>query len=294
MIKTALLFTVCFLFLNTTNLFAEETYDMSILDDQVNRSDLKPEVMKSFGKGRRINPSYAKNRGMISTGVSPKFDEDLKGRGIDEYWAKDYRKVRGREAYHGGIDIPAPRGTPILAVASGTVVAKFMNEQNPKGIEIIIRHSPTDTNLPMWVYTQYTHLKEMPDIKIGQKIDMGQVIGKTSNTGISGREAKRRHGNSFSNKKRKDFGHDRRDALHLGAFYSKSKKYMINEKMLIPVDAYWMDPNALYKKTSPYDSVSLKALSNKEKEIPIPCMLENGEVRPKDTKVIWPYICKIK
>ena len=67
--------------------------------------------------------------------------------------------------------------------------------------------------------------------------------------------------------------------------------HMINEKQLIPVDAYWMDPNALYRKSAPFDSASLKALPENQKQVPIPYMLSGGEIVPADTKVIWPYSC---
>lgn len=263
-----------------------------ITDDQVSRSELKPEVRKSFGKGRRKNPVHARRRGMAPTGLRPLFDEGVICRNIDEHWAIDYTRKRGREAYHGGIDIPAPEGTPILAVADGVVAAKFMNEENPKGIEIMLRHSPQDTGLSIWVYTQYTHLIEMPDLRIGQKIGMGEVIGRTGNTGISGREARRRHGKSRRGRRGMRSGLEfRRPALHFGVIYSASRLYMKNEKMLVPVDAYWMDPNALYRKSPPFDSASLKALPESDKKVPIPYILPDGKVVPADTRVIWPYSC---
>lgn len=273
--------------------YAQESNRQNIENDRVSASELKREVINSFGKGRRNNPKFAKKRGMIPTGLTPKFDERVDCRGIDEYWAKDYSRKRGRETYHGGIDIPAPQGTPILAVADGVVVAKFMNEGNPKGIEIMLRHNPEDTGHPMWIYTQYTHLLEMPALDIGQRVRMGQVIGKTSNSGISGREAKRRYGIGGGSG-RKGGSSVRRHALHFGVIYSKSRKYMKNEKHLIPVDAYWMDPNALYRKFPPFDSASLKALPENQKQVPIPYILFSGEVVPVDTKLIWPYSCSQK
>ncbi len=273
--------------------YPSESSSHEIVNDQVSAGDLKHEVIDSFGRGRREDPGNAKKRGMIITGLTPKFDERVKCRGIDEYWAMDYSRKRGREAYHGGIDIPAPQGTPILAAAGGVVVGKFMNKENAKGIEIMLRHSPEDTGHNMWVYTQYTHLLEMPELDIGQRLRMGEVIGKTSNSGISGREAKRRHGKS-RDKERKGGSGVRRHALHFGVLYSTSRKYMINKKHLVPVDAYWMDPNALYRKGPPFDSASLKAMPEKQKQVPIPYMLPGGEFIPADTKLIWPYSCSQK
>ena len=69
---------------------------------------------------------------------------------------------------------------------------------------------------------------------------------------------------------------------------------MKNEKQLIPVDAYWMDPNALYRKLAPFNSASLKALPENQKKVPIPYMLSSGEFIPADTKIIWPYSCSPK
>ncbi len=248
----------------------------------------------SFGRGRRKNPVDAKKRGMIPTGLKPEFDKGVKCRGINETWAMSYTEKRGREAYHGGIDIPAPQGTPILAAADGIVVGKFMNKDNAKGIEIMLRHSPQDTGHPMWVYTQYTHLRKMPELDIGQRVKMGEVIGKTSNSGISGQEARERHGKNKRTRKRRRGSKIRRHALHFGMLYSTSRKYMINEKRLVPVDAYWMDPNALYRKSPPFDSASLKALPEDQKQVHVPYMLSSGEAVPADTKIIWPYSCSIK
>ena len=122
---------------------------------------------------------------------------------------------------------------------------------------------------------------------------MGEVIGKTSNSGISGREARRRYGNVEGGRRGGGSG-VRRHALHFGVLYSTSRKYMKNEKLLIPVDAYWMDPNALYRKSPPFDSASLKALPENQKKVPIPYMLSSGEIVPTDTKLIWPYSCSLK
>ena len=288
-VLTAVMIIFCF----TANMsYAQDSSSQDIANDKVSASELRREVINSFGRSRRNDPEYAKKRGMIPTGLTPKFDEGVNCRGIDDYWAMDYSQKRGREAYHGGIDIPAPQGTPIVAVADGVVVAKFMNEGNPKGIEIMLRHSPQDTGHPIWIYTQYTHLLEMPTLDVGRRLRMGEVIGKTSNSGISGREARRRDGNEEG--RRRGSSGVRRHALHFGVLYSASRKYMKNEKLLIPVDGYWMDPNALYRKSPPFDSALLKALPENQKQVLIPYMLSSGEVVPADCKIIWPYSCSQK
>ena len=283
---------------------------------QVGKEGLRPLDKLVFGKASII---HAKNRGLIPTGLTPKFDERVNCRGIDDYWAMDYSRKRGREAYHGGIDIPAPQGTPILAVANGVVVAKFMGKQGPRGIEIWLRHSPQDTGLNIWVYTEYAHLIAMPKLGIGQRVSMGEEVGKTSNSGLSKQETRRRYGNrknkevsgrdrkhKFGKRKNKEVsGRDRkhksgkrrngsgvrRHALHLGVLYSTSGEYYKNQKKLIPVNGHWMDPNGLYRQLEPFDSISLKALSENQKKIAIPYMTSKGEFVPADTKIIWPYSC---
>ena len=88
---------------------------------------------------------------------------------IDEGWAIDYTPKRNNPAIHKGIDIPKPFGEPILAVADGTVIGIFENVWSAKGIEIMLRHTPEQTGLPFWIYSQYTHFDSMPNFEIGQK-----------------------------------------------------------------------------------------------------------------------------
>ncbi len=222
-----------------------------------------------------VNDSF--ERGLIETGLTPSFPDNAKCRDIDQRYAISYTQVRDREAYHGGIDMPAPFGTPIIAAAAGTIVAKYegLGGSGQRGIEIVLRHSPEDTGFPFWIYTQYAHCDEMSPLKIGQRVRMGDTLCPTGNSGIQVARAKTA----------------RRPAIHFAVFYSSSKQYADIRNKIIPVDGYWMDPVALFRTNLPLDSVSMKALPEAEKQVPIAIMFENGETFPIKTKIVWPYAC---
>ena len=216
-------------------------------------------------------------RGLFETGLSPAFPAQAECRGIDEGYAISYAAKRGgNEPYHGGIDMPAPWGTPMIAAASGTVVGKFQGEKSFRGIEIVLRHSPDDTGIPLWIYTQYAHCSEMPALELGQRVRMGDRICPTGNTGIgiTGVQSNRR-----------------RPAIHFAAFFSSSEQYTEVRNVIIPAEGYWMDPIALFRKTLPLDSNSMKALPGAEKQVQISIMFDDGKTFPADTKIVWPYTC---
>jgi murein DD-endopeptidase MepM/ murein hydrolase activator NlpD len=252
-------------------------------DGTVGRPAIGKTVFSALARPPKSDPQDARDRGMIPTGLRPAFDTKVHCRGIDDHWAQDYSEIRGRDAMHGGIDIPAPSGAPIHAIAAGEVISKSLHEHDAQGIQIWLRHRPEDSGLPVWTFSQYTHLIELPDLPVGQRVRMGDVIGKTGNSGISGAEAREGGGaRKLQN---------RRPAVHFAVIYNQSGKYFHNERYVVPLDGWWMDPNAIYRKTGPYDSVSMKALPAAEKTVVIPYMLANGTTVPADTKLIWPYPC---
>ena len=76
---------------------------------------------------------------------------------------------------HTGIDIAAPIGTPVIAVAAGEVL--FAGSMRGYGNVLMIDHG---SNL----LTVYGHLSRM-DVGEGQVVRQGQVIGGVGNTGVS-------------------------------------------------------------------------------------------------------------
>jgi len=243
----------------------------------VNFSTLDRDNLCGIGRGRDCDPMIAVGRGLLATGLGPEFPKNADCPGIDDYFALDYEYKRGRVAFHGGMDLPTAWGTPMLAVADGTVVGKFKGEDSARGIELVLRHSPEDTGLPVWTYSLYGHFDELPKLAIGQRVRMGEVLGPTGNSGIDTKTGVQ--------------SLKRRPAIHFAVFYSTSDKYTEHDDVIIPVDGYWMDPNALYRKQPPFDSVSMKALPEADKGVPVSIMFTDGETVPADTKLIWPYMC---
>ncbi len=81
----------------------------------------------------------------------------------------------GKRAYHRGIDIRAKEGTPVKSAESGEVI--FAGEKGGYGNLVIIEHSGG-------YRTYYAHLEEI-DVKEGDSVAKGAIIGKVGSTGRS-------------------------------------------------------------------------------------------------------------
>ena len=83
--------------------------------------------------------------------------------------------LTGRYHDHTGIDIPAPRGTPILAARGGVVL--LARSHASYGQYVSISHSATESTL----YAHMTHYI----VKEGDVVKQGQVIGYVGTSGSS-------------------------------------------------------------------------------------------------------------
>ena len=81
----------------------------------------------------------------------------------------------GRLGRHEGIDFSAATGTPVLATASGKVVAAGWRRGYGRTVEI--SHG-------LGVTTRFGHLSEIT-VKPGQTVDRGDVVGRVGNSGRS-------------------------------------------------------------------------------------------------------------
>jgi hypothetical protein len=122
----------------------------------------------------------------------------------------------------------------------------------------------------------------MPKQEVGQRVRMGEVLGPTGNSGKPG-ERRIRPGR---------FRRERRPAIHFAVWFTTDPRYVPLRRRVVPVGGYWMDPIALYRKGAPFDSHSMKALPEDEKQVPVSVMTKDGEVIPPGAKVVWPYFCE--
>jgi murein DD-endopeptidase MepM/ murein hydrolase activator NlpD len=79
---------------------------------------------------------------------------------------------RGRD-FHSGLDVSAPKGTPIGAAEAGTVI--FAGRSGNYGLMVTIDHGNGLT-------TRYAHCSELK-VKVGDQVTRGQVIGLVGTTG---------------------------------------------------------------------------------------------------------------
>ena len=144
----------------------------------------------------RIHSAYFENRGKPFYAIE--FETDSK-RGLFEYFDENGKNLRraflrapvqfsrissrynlkrkiayyGRIRPHFGTDFAAPRGTPIRATASGTVVKSSYTRGN--GNYVKIKHNGTYS-------TQYLHMDKR-GVKVGQFVKQGDYIGTVGMTG---------------------------------------------------------------------------------------------------------------
>ncbi len=93
------------------------------------------------------------------------------------YNLRRFHPVQRRVKPHLGTDYAAPYGTPIVAVADGTISKSGRTRGN--GIYVKIRHDRQYS-------TQYLHMqKRAPGMSVGKRVSQGEVIGYVGSTGLA-------------------------------------------------------------------------------------------------------------
>ncbi|OGO25909.1 MAG: hypothetical protein A2136_11230 [Chloroflexi bacterium RBG_16_54_11] len=102
---------------------------------------------------------------------------------------EDYRYggVFFENVVHTGVDIPAPKYTPVLAAGPGTVIwagygiyREGYDTSDPYGLAVTIRHDFGHQN--QMLFTIYGHLDQI-DVAEGQHVETGDRLGLVGETG---------------------------------------------------------------------------------------------------------------
>jgi murein DD-endopeptidase MepM/ murein hydrolase activator NlpD len=94
---------------------------------------------------------------------------------------------------HDGVDIPAPRGTPIHAAASGVVIKVACNASlSGQPYSCDVDGSPAVAGCGHYseirtgeIIHRYCHQLSVPDLVVGQRVQVGQIIGIVGTSGHS-------------------------------------------------------------------------------------------------------------
>lgn len=150
-----------------------------------------------------------------------------------------YRKhpISGKRKHHNGIDLPAPKNTPIYATRGGTITLRTYHSSAGNYIKIKHPRDPQNSNTHEYV-SVYMHMNKFEDgLSVGDEVVQGQLIGYVGTTGSS-----------------------TGDHLHFGITDND-----------VPYDEHsgrWVDPvNYIFGKDDPSDS-SLESFQSVEKELP--------------------------
>ncbi|MFT6717590.1 MAG: murein DD-endopeptidase MepM/ murein hydrolase activator NlpD [Saprospiraceae bacterium] len=93
------------------------------------------------------------------------------------YTMKRFHPVQKRWKAHLGTDYAAPRGTPIMSTANGTIIDARYSSAN--GNFVKVKHNGTYT-------TQYLHMSKIKSgIRRGVNVSQGDVIGYVGSTGLA-------------------------------------------------------------------------------------------------------------
>ena len=135
------------------------------------------------------NPYYAFKFGKDSiTGFSKFYDDEANSlqsfflkaplqfsRISSRFTKRRFHPVQKRWKAHKGTDYAAPHGTPIWSTADGVVIKSSYTSGN--GNYVKVRHNEKYT-------TQYLHMSKR-NVKVGQRVKQGDVIGFVGSTGLA-------------------------------------------------------------------------------------------------------------
>ncbi|MFC1602769.1 M23 family metallopeptidase [Pseudomonadota bacterium] len=234
------------------------------------------------GSGRGENFVEGRDANVQATDLVPLFPEGYACEKISSPYGSPYRydgsqrRKNRNKGLHGGMDLSLDEGTSLLAVAGGSIIATGEGGRL-EGIYLWLRHAPTDTGLPYWIFSKYQHLSELPTLKPGDQAEAGQVVALSGKTGTTGGH----------------FGYAGYPHLHLSIYIGPSDRYEqagTYGSMIRAKGAKSADPMVLYL-SELQDLDAAASLPDEQKQVPVAVVGENGSMQPLASKVVWPVQC---
>lgn len=99
-----------------------------------------------------------------------------------------YNRARtAADQLHGGMDFVADAGTPVVAVIPGTVSLVSRDARPARGMAgygnaVVLQHDFALPGLPNPFWTSYNHLRDAPQLEVGQRVAVGQLVGLVGQT----------------------------------------------------------------------------------------------------------------
>jgi murein DD-endopeptidase MepM/ murein hydrolase activator NlpD len=131
---------------------------------------------KLEGKGGPVSRPLAHHlhpRGRSGRGHGHDHSHDVGA--VTSRFGQRIHPVTGERRHHAGVDLAAPRGTPIQLGRGGTVVRA--EKAGTYGNLVVVDHGDGVT-------TRYAHLHGI-DVKVGEAVSAGATIGSVGSTGRS-------------------------------------------------------------------------------------------------------------
>lgn len=232
-----------------------------------------------ISKDNSVSRQYQVERGLIDSGLVPRYPAEADCPPVASPFASptrfdgSQRTYRANYGLHSGLDISLPVGTPLLAIADGTLIHKFRGG-TLTGNQVFLRHEPADTGYPLWIYTMYKHFDQMPEIAIGSRVRKGQAIGPAGRTGTQDRY----------------FGNAGYPHLHMTIYVSDVPDYFENRIAVYPRGGRIIDPLAVFGGKA-LDNHKLRNLPDAERVVDIPYQTPDGKQHPASARFVWPVAC---
>lgn len=220
-------------------------------------------------------------QGLLKTGLVPVYPSDATCLEVSSHFGDQTRYdgsrrvLHSNNGYHGGMDITVEIGTPLVAMADGEIIHKGTGGMLT-GHVVWMRHSPEETGLGVWTFTKYQHLDKPTELKVGDRVKMGETVGLGGRTGTVGGH----------------YGAAGYPHLHMNVYMNKTGDYSVIEGTTkVRVHKFKrVDPLAVYYGRELNSNV-LKDMPASQKTFPIPYLMADGKVVPPDTNLVWPIAC---